>query len=71
MENASIEYSSAIDKNPITGAPISYQESIDSDVTNNFIVNNLDFGEFIDSTVDIHPNKLKHAICGKLTIKYV
>lgn len=71
-ENSSIEYSissSASDNNPITGAPVSYQDN--SDVSNNFLANTIDFGEFMDSTADIHPNRLTHALCGKLTIKYV
>lgn len=71
-ENTSIEYSissSSIDSNAITGAPVSYQEN--SDASTNFLANNIDFGEFMDSTADIYPNKLKHAVCGKLTIKYV
>lgn len=71
IENASIEYSisSSSDSSPITGAPVSYQDNID--IPTNFLANNLDFGEFMDSTADIYPNKLKHAVCGKLTIKYV
>lgn len=70
-ENSSVEYSISIDDNAITGAPISYQDSIDSDISNNIANNNFDFGIWMDSTADIHPNKLKHAICGTLTIKYV
>lgn len=69
-ENSSIEYSissSASDGNAITGAPVSYQDN--SDISNSFLANNIDFGEFMDSTADIIPNKLKHALCGKLTIK--
>lgn len=59
-----------MDDSAITGAPISHQDSIDSDTSNNFLTNNnLDFGIWMDSTADIHPNKLKHAICGILTIK--
>lgn len=70
-ENSSIEFSisSASDTNAITGAPVSYQDN--SDVSNIFLANNFDDGEFMDSTADINPNKLKHAQCGKLTIKYV
>lgn len=69
-ENSSIEYSiSSSDSNAITGAPVSYQDN--SDISNNFLANSIDFGEFMDSTADVYPEKLKHAVCGKLTIKYV
>lgn len=51
---------------PITGAPISYQDNIDSD---NFVINSIDFGEFMDSTADVSPNNLKHATCGVLSVK--
>lgn len=70
-ENASVEYNvqSSSDSVPITGAPISYQDNTDASA--NFLANNIDFGEFHDSTADIYPNKLRHAVCGKLTIKYV
>lgn len=70
-DNASIEYNvqSSSDSVPITGAPISYQDN--TDASTNYLANNIDFGEFLDSTADIYPNKLKHAVCGKLTIKYV
>lgn len=70
-ENVSIEYNvqSYSDRAPITGAPISYQDN--TDASTNFLPNNIDFGEFHDSTADIYPNKLRHAVCGKLTIKYI
>lgn len=70
IENASVEYSvsSSSDSSPITGAPVSYQDNID--ISTHFSANNLDFGEFLDSTADISP-KLKHAVCGKLSVKYV
>lgn len=72
IENASLEYSisSSSDSSPITGAPVSYQgyqENIENPT--NFVSNNVDFGEFMDSTADIYPNKVTHAVCGKLTIK--
>lgn len=70
--SASMEYiilsSSDSSSSPITGAPISYQDN--TDASTNFLANNIDFGEFLDSAADIYPNKLKHAMCGKLTIKY-
>lgn len=68
--NTFVEYSvpSSSDSSPITGAPISYQDN--TDASTNFLANNIDFGEFLDSAADIYPNKLKHAVCGKLTIKY-
>lgn len=70
-ENSSVEYSlsSSLDSSPITGAPGIHQDN--SDVRTNFLENNIDFGEFMDFTTDVHPNNLKHAVCGKLTIKYV
>ncbi|XP_055322099.1 thyrotropin receptor isoform X2 [Sitodiplosis mosellana] len=69
-ENSSLEYSiSSSDSNAITGAPVSYQDN--SDVSNNFLANNIDFGEFMDSTADVDPDKVKHAVCGKLTIKKI
>lgn len=58
---------STSDSSPITGAPISYQDN--TDASTNFLANNIDFGEFLDDTADIYPNELKHAVCGKLTIK--
>lgn len=52
---------------PITGAPISYQDdNVDSD---NFVINSIDFGEFMDSTADVSTNNLKHATCGILSVK--
>lgn len=71
--NTFMEYtipsSSDSSSSPITGAPISYQDN--TDASTNFLANNIDFGEFLDSAADIYPNKLKHAVCGKLSIKYI
>lgn len=69
--NTFVEYRvpSSSDSSPITGAPISYQDN--TDASTNFLANNIDFGEFLDSAADIYPNKLKHAVCGKLTTKYI
>lgn len=73
-DNASMEYivssSSDSSSSPITGAPISFGPD-DADPASNYLANNIDFGEFLDSAADIYPNKLKHAVCGKLTIKYI
>lgn len=52
---------------PITGAPISYQD--DNTDNDNFVINSIDFGEFMDSTADVSPNNLKHATCGILSVK--
>lgn len=67
-ENSSLEYSISVSdsSNPIT--PVSYNN--DGDVSSNFL-NSFDFGEvWMDSTADILPNNVKHAVCGKLTEKY-
>lgn len=69
-ENSSIEYSVSLDSNPITGR-VTYSDHIDNEISNSFVMNNLDFGEFMDSTADIHPNKMKHAICGTLSIRFL
>lgn len=67
--NNSFEYSLDEDNeiiSPITGAPISYADDIDSD---SFMSNGVDFGEFMDSTADVSPNNVKIATCGILSIK--
>lgn len=59
--------------NPITGAPIINQDAIDTKFldANIFIPSLLDDGEFLDTPADVSPNNLKHATCGKLSVKYV
>lgn len=56
---------------PITGAPVINQDDDDGDFSdaNVFIPNSIDDGEFLDTTADVSPNKLKHAMCGKLSVK--
>lgn len=58
---------------PITGAPVINQDDDDDDGefsdANIFIPNSIDDGEFLDTTADVSPNKLKHAMCGKLSVK--
>lgn len=57
--------------NPITGAPVINQDAIDYDFmdANNIMPSIFDDGEFLDTTADVSPNKLKHATCGKLSVK--
>lgn len=57
--------------NPITGSPIINQGAIENDVSdvNNFMPSIIDDGEFLDTTADVLPNNLKHATCGKLSVK--
>lgn len=57
---------SRADNNPITGSSISYSNSNNAD-TDSMTINTNDFGEFMDS--EINPNKVEHAICGKLTTR--
>lgn len=56
--------------NPITGAPIFNQDNLDIAISNSFVPNSIDDGEFLDTTADVSPNSLKHATCGKLSVKY-
>ncbi|XP_031619803.1 lutropin-choriogonadotropic hormone receptor-like isoform X2 [Contarinia nasturtii] len=62
-ENSSLEYSissSSDSSNPI------------SDTSTNFLNNFDHFGEvWMDETADILPNNVKHAVCGKLTVKKI
>lgn len=59
--------------NPITGAPIINQDAIDTEFldANNFLPSIFDDGEFLDTTADVSPNSVKHATCGKLSVKWV
>lgn len=53
--------------NPITGAPV----QDDGHFANSIHIPSIDFGEFHDTTADVHPNNLLNATCGNLSKKYV
>lgn len=59
--------------NPITGAPFSGHGasggSFDSSAGGGVLGQNLDFGEFHETTADVHPNSLLNATCGNLSKK--
>lgn len=57
--------------NPITGSPVGIQEPdiLDQDQQSAILRENFDFGEFHETTADVSPNSMMHALCGKLSNK--
>lgn len=62
--------------NPITGAPFpghgasaGHFDSSSGGGSSPVLEQNLDFGEFHETTADVHPNSLMNATCGNLSKK--
>lgn len=55
--------------NPITGSPFPNEDIGFGDEAFNVLGQNLDFGEFHETTADVHPNSMLNASCGNLSKK--
>lgn len=68
--NQTFEYEALeiTDRNSAASSLI-YKNNIDSETSTNYLGDNVDDGEFLDTTAEVMPNEIKQATCGDLITK--